>query len=354
MAIKVLIVDDSALIRQILTEIVNSQPDMRVVGAAGDPLIARERIKALNPDVITLDVEMPRMDGIAFLEKLMQLRPMPVVMISSLTERGAHTTLRALELGAVDFVTKPKIDIGTGMQAYADTIAEKIRVAAKARVRSYRPPGPRATDLLPRIATPHKVKDRLVAIGASTGGTEAIRLLLTQMPADAPAILVTQHMPDGFTRAFAERLNGLCAMTVKEAEHGELVQPGCAYIAPGHSHMSIGGAGRFYRITLNQGPAVNRHRPAVDVLFQAVAKIVGKSAIGVILTGMGADGARGLLEMKKAGALTIAQDEASCVVFGMPKVAIELGAVNEILPLADIAAYILTAENDGNKTSLAH
>lgn len=354
MAIKVLIVDDSALIRQILTEIVNSQPDMHVVGAAGDPLIARERIKALNPDVITLDVEMPRMDGIAFLEKLMQLRPMPVVMISSLTERGAHTTLRALELGAVDFVTKPKIDIGTGMQAYADTIAEKIRIAAKARVRSYRPPGPRAADLLPRIATPHATKDRIIAIGASTGGTEAIRALLTQMPAGALAILITQHMPDGFTRAFAERLNGLCAITVKEAEHGELVQPGHAYIAPGHSHMSIVAAGRFYRIALDQGAEVNRHRPAVDVLFRSVAKAAGKGAVGVILTGMGADGARGLLEMKKAGALTIAQDEASCVVFGMPKVAIELGAVNEILPLAEIAPYLLTAAGDDDKASLAH
>lgn len=353
MAIKVLIVDDSALIRQILTEIVNSQSDMRVVGAVGDPLIARERIKALNPDVITLDVEMPRMDGIAFLEKLMQLRPMPVVMISSLTGRGAHTTLRALELGAVDFVTKPKIDIGTGMQAHADTIVEKIRIAAKASVRSYRPRGQRATDLLPRIATPHATKDGVVAIGASTGGTEAIRTLLTQMPADAPAILITQHMPDGFTRAFAERLNGLCEITVKEAEHGELVQPACAYIAPGHSHMSIVGAGRLYRIALNRGPPVNRHRPAVDVLFHAVARVAGKNAVGVILTGMGADGARGLLEMKKAGALTVAQDETSCVVFGMPKVAIELGAVNAILPLADIAAYLLTAACN-NTASLAH
>lgn len=354
MAIQVLIVDDSALIRQILTEIVNSQPDMRVVGVAGDPFVARERIKALNPDVITLDVEMPRMDGIAFLEKLMQLRPMPVVMISSLTERGAQTTLRALELGAVDFVTKPKIDIGTGMQAYADTIAEKIRIAAKARIRPYRPPGPRATALPPRIASAHALKDRIVAVGASTGGTEAIRALLMPMPADAPAILIAQHMPEGFTRPFAERLNGLCAMTVKEAEHGELVQPGHAYIAPGHSHLSIAGAGRFYRIVLDRNPPVNRHRPAVDVLFNAVAKVAGEAAVGVILTGMGADGAQGLLAMKRAGALTLAQDEASCVVFGMPKVAIELGAANEILPLGDIAAYVLTAASAGDKSPLAH
>lgn len=351
MSIKVLIVDDSALIRQILTEIVNAQPDMRVVGVAGDPLIARDRIKALNPDVITLDVEMPRMDGLAFLEKLMQLRPMPVLMISSLTERGAQTTLRALELGAVDFVTKPKLDISNGMQAYANVIAEKIRIAAKAQVRSFKPSGPRAGDLLPRLASPRVTKDRVIAVGASTGGTEAIRTFLTQLPADAPTILITQHMPEGFTRAFADRLNGLCEITVKEAEQGELVQPGCAYIAPGHSHLSIVSAGRFYRIQLDQNPPVNRHRPAVDVLFHSVAKVAGKNAVGVLMTGMGADGARGLLAMKQAGALTIAQDEASCVVFGMPKVAIDLGAAERILPLTQIAQTLLTELADTDRAS---
>lgn len=357
MTIEVLIVDDSALIRQILTEIVNAQPDMRVVGAAGDPLIAREKIKLLNPHVLTLDVEMPRMDGLAFLEKLMQLRPMPVVMISSLTERNAQTTLRALELGAVDFVAKPKFDISHTMHDYAGIIAEKIRVAAKARVHAYTPPGltkARAGDLLPRLANPRATKDRIVAVGASTGGTEAIRELLTHLPADAPTILITQHMPEGFTRAFADRLNGLCEIDVKEAEHGELVQPGCAYIAPGNAHLSIVGAGRFYRVQLDDGPLVNRHRPAVDVLFRSVAKAAGKNAIGVIMTGMGADGSQGLLEMKKAGAFTIAQDEASCVVFGMPKVAIEIGAVTRVLPLTHIARHLLAEIADDGKLSVSN
>lgn len=357
MTIEVLIVDDSALIRQILTEIVNAQPDMRVVAAASDPLIAREKIKQLNPHVLTLDVEMPRMDGLAFLEKLMQLRPMPVVMISSLTERNAQTTLRALELGAVDFVTKPKFDISNTMQDYAGIIAEKIRVAAKARVLAYAPPGvrkARANDSLPRLANPRVTKDRIVAVGASTGGTEAIRELLTHLPADAPTVLITQHMPEGFTRAFADRLNGLCEIDVKEAEHGELVQPGCAYIAPGNSHLSIVGAGKFYRVQLDDGPPVNRHRPAVDVLFRSVAKAAGKNAIGVIMTGMGADGAQGLLEMKKAGAFTIAQDEASCVVFGMPKVAIEIGAVARVLPLTHIARHLLAEIADGGKVSVSN
>lgn len=353
MSIKVLIVDDSALIRQLLTEVINTQPDMRVVGVASDPLIAREKIKVLNPDVMTLDVEMPRMDGLAFLEKLMQLRPMPVVMISSLTERNADITLRALELGAVDFVTKPKFDIAAGIQEYSAFIAEKIRAAATAKIR----PAVFAGNLyqhtsVPALANPIASKERLIALGASTGGTQAIREILVKMPNDAPAIVVTQHMPEGFTRPFAERINGLAEITVKEAEDGELIRPGHAYIAPGHSHLSVRSAGQYYRAHLEQTEPVNRHRPAVDVLFRSVAKAAGRNAIGVILTGMGADGAAGMLEMKKAGAFNIAQDEASCVVFGMPKIAIEKGAVHKVAPLSDIAALIL-AQFTGAKREAA-
>ncbi len=338
--IKVLIVDDSALIRSLMSEIVNRQPDMVVVGAAPDPYAAREMIRNLDPDVLTLDVEMPRMDGIDFLEKLMRLRPMPVVMVSTMTQQGADTTLRALELGAIDFVAKPKLDVSRGMQASANEIVEKIRLAAAARVRPARSaatPAPRpALALGARAGT-----EKLVIIGASTGGTEAIKEVLVPLPPDAPGILITQHMPAGFTRSFADRLNTLCRIGVKEAAHGERVLPGHAYIAPGDRHLLVQKSGANYLIALSDEPPVNRHRPSVEVLFKSAAHCVGANAIGIMLTGMGKDGATAMLEMKRAGAVNLAQDEASCVVFGMPKEAIAVGAVDEVLPLGAIADRVL-------------
>jgi len=345
MPIKVLVVDDSALVRQMLSEIINSQPDMKVVGTAPDPLVAREQIKKLNPDVITLDVEMPKMDGLDFLEKLMRLRPTPVVMVSSLTERGSDITLRALELGAVDFVTKPKLDISRGLQEYTTEITDKIRTAAKARIKAL--PAIKveqrytADAVLPAVSNRITSTEKLIIIGASTGGTEAIKDVLVKLPPDCPGILITQHMPEAFTNAFAKRLDGLCKITVKEAVDGERVLPGHAYIAPGHSHLLLKRSGANYMCELNQGPPVNRHRPSVDVLFRSAANYAGQNAIGVILTGMGKDGAAGMLEMKKTGAHTFAQDEASCVVFGMPKEAIAMGGVDEIVPLPDMAKRVL-------------
>ncbi|CPJ64719.1 protein-glutamate methylesterase [Bordetella pertussis] len=328
--IKVLCVDDSALVRGLMTEIINSHPDMEVVATAPDPLVARELIKKHNPDVLTLDVEMPRMDGLDFLEKLMRLRPMPVVMVSSLTERGGEITLRALELGAIDFVTKPKLGIRDGLIEYSEVIADKIRAASRARLRS-----------------PFASSEKLVIVGASTGGTEAIREVLQPLPADSPAILITQHMLAGFTRSFAQRLDALCAVTVREASDGERVLPGHVYLAPGgETHMRLGRSGANYVIGLQASEPVNRHRPSVDVLFHSAAEAAGGNAIGVILTGMGKDGAAGLLAMKRAGARTMAQDEASCVVFGMPREAIALGAADEVVPLADISERILTRLGD--------
>jgi two-component system chemotaxis response regulator CheB len=346
MKIKVLIVDDSALIRAVMKEIVNGQPDMEVVGMAPDPLIARELIKQTNPDVLTLDVEMPRMDGLDFLERLMRLRPMPVVMVSSLTERGSDITLHALELGAVDFVTKPKMSIQAGMLEYTEMITDKIRAASKARIKPMRLPNsagasePNAVSL-PSIRNPFISSEKLIIVGASTGGTEAIKEFLIQMPSDCPAILITQHMPEGFTQSFAKRLDSLCKIVVKEAEHGERVLPGHAYIAPGHSHLLLGRSGANYVTQLDQGPPVNRHRPSVDVLFSSSAKQAGKNAVGVILTGMGKDGAQGMLEMKNAGAYNFAQDEASCVVFGMPREAIAVGATHEVGSLKDLPGMVL-------------
>jgi two-component system, chemotaxis family, protein-glutamate methylesterase/glutaminase len=348
--IKVLCVDDSALVRSLMTEIVNSQPDMHVVATAPDPLVARELIKLHNPDVLTLDVEMPRMDGLDFLEKLMRLRPMPVVMVSSLTERGNEITLRALELGAVDFVTKPKVGIRDGMLDYAEKLADKVRAASRARVRQ----ATHATQAasvpvqgLPAKPAPHfnnplVSTEKLVIVGASTGGTEAIREVLVPLPPDAPAVLIAQHMPPGFTKSFAQRLNGLCRISVKEAEHGERVLPGHAYIAPGHAHLVLARSGANYVAHLSDAPPVNRHRPSVDVLFRSAATHAGKNAIGVILTGMGRDGAAGLLEMQQAGAYTLAQDEASCVVFGMPREAILLGGASEIAPLSEMSRRVMT------------
>lgn len=335
--IRVLVVDDSALIRRLLTEIVNRERDMEVVGAAPDPLVAREMIRRLDPDVLTLDVEMPRMDGLDFLEKLMRLRPMPVVMVSSLTERGAEATLRALSLGAVDFVAKPRLDIARGVETLGAEIADKIRLAAAARPRLARgAPAQAAPALGARTGT-----ERLVFIGASTGGTEAIREVLEPLPPDAPACLVTQHMPPGFTRSFAQRLDGLCRIRVKEAEDGERVLPGHAYIAPGDRHLLVRRSGANYVAQLSDAPPVNRHRPSVEMLFRSAAQCAGANAIGIMLTGMGKDGAAAMLEMKQAGAFNIAQDETSCVVFGMPKEAIAAGAVDEVLPLAAIAARVL-------------
>jgi two-component system chemotaxis response regulator CheB len=341
--IKVLIVDDSALIRSVMTEIIKSQPDMEVVGVAPDPLVARELIKQTNPDVLTLDVEMPKMDGLDFLERLMRLRPMPVVMVSSLTERGSEITLRALELGAVDFVTKPKISIQSGMREYAELISDKIRAASKARIRARTLPqaGAGAGAPLPQLRNPLMSSEKLIIVGASTGGTEAIREFLMQMPSDCPGILITQHMPEGFTRSFAKRLDSLCKISVREAEGNERVLPGHAYIAPGHSHLTLARSGANYMTKLDQGEPVNRHRPSVDVLFRSAAQNAGKNAVGVILTGMGKDGAAGMLEMKNAGAYNFAQDEASCVVFGMPREAIAVGAAHEIGALQALPGMVL-------------
>ncbi|MEA3085986.1 MAG: two-component system, chemotaxis family, protein-glutamate methylesterase/glutaminase [Paraburkholderia sp.] len=346
--IKVLCVDDSALIRSLMTEIINGQPDMTVVATAPDPLVARDLIKQHNPDVLTLDVEMPRMDGLDFLEKLMRLRPMPVVMVSSLTERGNEITLRALELGAVDFVTKPKVGIRDGMLDYSEKLADKVRAAARARVRQAAPAQHAATHAAaavtaaaPLFNNPLLSTEKLIIVGASTGGTEAIREVLVPLPPDAPAVLIAQHMPPGFTKSFAQRLNGLCRITVKEAEHGERVLPGHAYIAPGHAHLLLARSGANYIAHLSDEPPVNRHRPSVDVLFRSAAQHAGKNAVGVILTGMGRDGAAGLLDMKKAGAYTLAQDEASCIVFGMPREAIALGAADEIASLQEMSRRVM-------------
>ena len=344
--IKVLCVDDSALIRSLMTEIINSQPDMTVIATAPDPLVARDLIKQTNPDVLTLDVEMPRMDGLDFLEKLMRLRPMPVLMVSSLTERGSEITLRALELGAVDFVTKPRLGIREGLLEYTDLIADKIRAASRARLQPARRPAPGVTaastaEPAPMLRSPLLSTEKLIIIGASTGGTEAIREVVQPLPPDSPGIMIAQHMPPGFTRSFAQRLDGLCRITVKEAQHGERVLPGHAYIAPGGFHLSLARSGANYVAHLDEEPPVNRHRPSIDVLFDSVAKHAGKNAIGVILTGMGRDGAAGLLRMRQAGAYTLAQDEASCVVFGMPREAIAMGAASEVAGIGEMSQRVM-------------
>jgi two-component system, chemotaxis family, protein-glutamate methylesterase/glutaminase len=340
--IRVVVVDDSALVRSLLTEIINKQPDMECVGAANDPLVARELIRELNPDVITLDIEMPKMDGLDFLERLMRLRPMPVLMISTLTERGAEATMRALELGAVDFVAKPRIGLVDGIKELANSIVEKIRVAAAAKVHKSRTPGavvdsPATSGAgLGRIST-----EKLVLIGASTGGTEAIKEILTRLPADAPGVVITQHMPPGFTTSFAARLNGLCKISVQEASNGARILPGNAYIAPGGKQFSVAKSGANYLCVVEDGELVNRHRPSVEVLFRSGARVVGRNALGVMLTGMGNDGALAMREMKDAGSYNYVQDEASCIVFGMPREAILCGAADEVLPLTDIAGALL-------------
>lgn len=339
--IRVLVVDDSALVRSLLSEIINREPDMRCVGAASDPLVAREMIRQLAPDVITLDVEMPRMDGIDFLGKLMRLRPMPVLMVSTLTERGAEVTLRALELGAVDFVAKPRIGVADGLRLLAEDICAKLRTAAQAQVR--RLPSPAASTPqrpaapgLGRLST-----EKIVFIGASTGGTEATRELLMGLPADAPAVVITQHMPPGFTRSYAARLDSLCRIRIKEAADGDRILPGHGYIAPGGLHLTIERSGANYLARVRDGDPINRHKPSVEALFESAARVVGPNALGVMLTGMGADGAKAMKAMRDAGSYNICQDEASCVVFGMPREAIAQGAAHEVLPLQRIAPALL-------------
>lgn len=340
MAIKVLIVDDSALMRALLTEIISGAPDLDVVGSAPDPIVAREMIKTLNPDVLTLDVEMPKMDGLEFLGRLMKLRPMPVVMISSYTARGSEVTLQALELGAVDFVAKPSAENAALLQEYASEICDKIRAAKGARLR--RLSTPFAAQVEPPAGVPSRVlTDKLVAIGASTGGTEAIKEVLSRFPAQMPGIVMVQHMPESFTPSFAKRLDTLSALRVIEAQGGERIQPGHAYLAPGHSHMTVKRSGAGWVTELSQSEPVNRHRPAVDVLFRSVAQEAGKNAIGVILTGMGKDGAQGMLAMRQAGAWNIGQDQESCVVYGMPREAALVGAVDEVASLNNVAARVL-------------
>ncbi|MFA7318352.1 MAG: chemotaxis response regulator protein-glutamate methylesterase [Sulfuricella sp.] len=346
--IKVLVLDHSITIRNQLKEIINRQSDMEVVGTAPDLLAASELIRKLNPDVLTLDVEAPKMNGLDFLEKLMRLQPMPVVMISSLTEHGSDTTFRALELGAVDFLAKPGRAISHSLQEYPENITDKIRAAARAKIHASATsalPGttPRlsADAVLPSLANSIASTVKLIILGASTGGTEAIKEFLTKLPPDCPGILITQHMPEAFTLSFANRLDSLCRISVQEARHGDRILPGHAYIAPGHSHLLLKRSGSNYVCELNQGPPVNRHRPSVDVLFRSAANCAGKNAIGVILTGMGKDGAIGMLEMKRAGAYNFAQDEASCVVFGMPKEAIAAGGVDEVAPLQEMASRVM-------------
>ena len=342
MRTKVLVVDDSALMRRLLTDLIQQDPSLEVVGSAADPMAAIEKIRSLNPDVLTLDVEMPRMDGLTFLEKLMRSHPLPVVMVSSLTESGCDTTLKALELGAVDFVTKPKLDLEAGTRELGHDILEKVRAAARARIRSRgnernRPVAPAKAVRSTGLDLTHKV----IAIGASTGGTEALREVLTALPADAPGVVVVQHMPEKFTRSFAARLDSLSALKVVEAQDGQRVLPGHAFIAPGNLHMKVVRSGAETRVRVGMSPPVNHHRPSVDVLFDSCARHLGANAVGVILTGMGSDGARGMLSMRDAGARTVAQDEASCVVYGMPKEAFEMGAAEEVQPLDRIPDAIL-------------
>ncbi|VAW80353.1 Chemotaxis response regulator protein-glutamate methylesterase CheB [hydrothermal vent metagenome] len=344
--IRVLIVDDSALIRQMLTEMLEQDPQIEVVGTAQDPFMARDKIKLLKPDVLTLDVEMPKMDGVTFLRNLMKLRPMPVVMVSTLTQKGSDITLDALELGAVDFVSKPTVDIAHSLGDYAEEIISKVKMASLARVRELKPVTERnsADVVLPVARGKHfTTTDKLIALGASTGGTEAIREVLEMMPADSPAMVISQHIPEAFSKPFSERMNRCSQMTVSQAEDGEQILPGHAYIAPGDSHLMVIRDGARFRCKLSDGPQVNRHRPSVDVMFRSVAQNVGPNAVSVLLTGMGKDGAQGMLEMRDAGSYTLVQDEASSVVWGMPGEAVALDAADEQVALQSMAARIQKA-----------
>jgi len=358
--IRVLIVDDSALVRKLLTEMLGSAHDIEVVGTAPDAYSAREKIKSLNPDVLTLDVEMPRMDGVTFLRNLMRLRPMPVVMVSSLTDAGAEITLDALSIGAVDYLSKPKVDLAATLADYRDELLEKVRCAAKARIRTYESRADRgaansavaspslSADAVLQKAAPVKFRttDRLIAVGASTGGTEAIKEFLMGMPPDSPGIVIAQHIPKAFSTPFAERMNRSCQLTVFEAQDGQQIMPGHAYIAPGDRHLLVVRSGARWVCRLDDGSPVNRHKPSVDVLFRSVAQEAGYNAIGVILTGMGKDGAQGMLEMRQAGSPTIAQDEATSVVWGMPGEAVAVGAAAEELPLQRIAPRVLAIASE--------
>jgi two-component system chemotaxis response regulator CheB len=351
--IRVLIVDDSALVRSLLSDILSADRSIEVVGVAGDAHAAREKIKLLSPDVLTLDVEMPKMDGITFLRNLMRLRPMPVVMVSSLTERGADVTLDALALGAVDYLSKPKIDIAATLNDYGEELIEKIKTAARASVKALDPrraemnavrPAHNADAVLPKAGPPRQLRttDRIIAIGASTGGTEAIKAVLVRLPPDSPGVVIAQHIPKAFSGPFARRMNDCSQVTVSEAEDGQQVLAGHAYVAPGDRHLMVVRDGTRYVCKLDDGVPVNRHKPSVDVLFRSVAQNAGRNAIGVLLTGMGKDGARGLKEMLDAGSLTIAQDEATSVVWGMPGEAVNLGAAQHIVPLDGVTDKVLS------------
>ncbi len=352
--IKVLIIDDSALVRQTLSDLLSSDPEIEIIGTASDPYIAASKINETLPDVITLDVEMPRMDGLTFLKKLMSQHPIPVVIISTLTEKGTDTAIEALELGAVEIVAKPKVNTKELLEQVKSELCENVKIASTAFVKRKLTSGNTKTDdLQPKYsadAVIQKTKSRtsliqttevVIAVGASTGGTEALKTFLMQMPVDSPGIVIVQHMPEMFTKQFAKRLDAICTISVLEAKDGDEVLPGQALIAPGNMHMLLKRSGARYYVEVKDGPLVNRHKPAVDVLFRSVSRYAGKNAIGVIMTGMGDDGAKGLLEMKEEGAFTIAQDEKSCVVFGMPKEAIKLNAAKEILSLNQITPFII-------------
>ncbi len=355
MSIKVLIVDDSALIRKLLTEVLERDPEIEVVGVAPDPYIAREKIKALNPDVVTLDIEMPRMDGLTFLANLMRLRPTPVVMISTLTQKGADASLEAMHMGAVDYVAKPRFDVSANLENAGAEIVEKVKMAAGANVsalvpRRHRPSPPRPC--VPVAGASLGIAARaalckVIAIGASTGGTEAIAQVLAALPVDVPPVLVAQHIPEMFSRSFSDRVDRVSALAVREARDGDVALPGHAYVAPGNRHLTLRRDGVRLVCALTQAEPVNRHRPSVDVLFESVAEATRGKAVGVILTGMGCDGARGLKTMKESGAHTLAQDQATSVVWGMPGSAVELGAVDRVLPLERIADEIVRCVQTG-------
>ncbi|MDD2853276.1 MAG: chemotaxis response regulator protein-glutamate methylesterase [Desulfuromonadaceae bacterium] len=349
--IKVLIIDDSALVRQTLCDILNSDPEIEVVGSAADPILAAERMRTIIPDVITLDVEMPRMDGITFLQKLMSQHPIPVVMCSSLAESGSETALKALEYGAVDIITKPKMGTKQFIEESRTRICDAIKGAAAARLgplkamRTMKEVSPKySADVImekPNSKAMLLTTEKIVAVGASTGGTEALKVFLEMLPEDAPGIVIVQHMPENFTAAFAKRLDSICRVTVKEAQDNDTVVRGRALIAPGNHHLLLKRSGARYYVEIKDGPLVSRHRPSVDVLFRSAARYAGKNAVGVIMTGMGDDGAHGMKEMHDAGAVTIAQDEATCVVYGMPHEAVKLGGVNKVMPLQNIAYEVV-------------
>jgi len=352
--IRVMIVDDSAVVRQVIRENLEREADIEVIAAASDPLFALERMKTDWPDVITLDVEMPRMDGITFLRKIMSEHPTPVVICSSLAEKGAETTMEALAAGAVAIITKPKMGVKQFLQDASNDLVTAVRSAARSNVRNIHPSTRNMASPLPKLTADAmlaaraasatamaKTTESIIAIGTSTGGTQALEVVLTMLPAVCPGIVVVQHMPEKFTALFADRLNSICQVEVREAQNNDRVIPGRVLIAPGGRHMMLRRSGAQYIVEVADGPLVNRHKPSVDVLFRSVAQVAGKNALGVIMTGMGDDGARGLLEMHDAGAKTVAQDEATCVVFGMPKEAIKLGGVDKIVPLENVAREIL-------------